>query len=62
MYKGSITVRDDHALSVIWKYDEQKLFVTAMKMFSWLGGVTKRDKIRNDYIRQIFKVAEFSLK
>ncbi|CAG5046622.1 unnamed protein product [Parnassius apollo] len=39
------------------KTDEQKLHVTEKKMLRWSGGVSRTDKIRNDYIRGSFKVA-----
>ena len=44
------------------KCDEQKMHVTEMKMLRWAGGVTKLDKIRNEYIRGTFKVAEIQHK
>ncbi|XP_037779447.1 uncharacterized protein LOC119575988 [Penaeus monodon] len=44
------------------KLEEKKLDVAEMKMLRWMVGVTKRDKIRNDYIRGTVKVVEFSKK
>ncbi|XP_049872896.1 uncharacterized protein LOC126371623 [Pectinophora gossypiella] len=35
----------------------QKLHTTEMKMLRWSGGVTRQDKIRNEYVRGSFKVA-----
>lgn len=40
------------------KTDEQKIHTTEMKMLRWSGGVSKMDKIRNEYIRGTFKVAK----
>ncbi|XP_039748082.1 uncharacterized protein LOC120625171 [Pararge aegeria] len=40
------------------KSDEQKIHVTEMKMLRWAGGITRLDKIRNEFIRGSFKVAE----
>ncbi|CAG4974788.1 unnamed protein product [Parnassius apollo] len=37
--------------------DEQKIHLTEMKMRLWRGGVSRKDKMRNDYIRGSFKVA-----
>lgn len=36
---------------------EQKLHTTEMRMLRWAGGVTLKDKVRNEYIRGTFKVA-----
>ena len=40
------------------KCDEQKVHVAEMKMLRWAGGVTRLDRIRNDYIRGTFKVTQ----
>lgn len=44
------------------KADTQKLHVAEMNMLRWPGGVTCLDKVRNEYIRGSFKVADISLK
>lgn len=41
----------------IKKYHEQTLHVNEMKMLRWAGGVTRLDRIRNEYVRGSFKVA-----
>ncbi|XP_047543303.1 uncharacterized protein LOC125075640 [Vanessa atalanta] len=38
----------------------QKLHNAEMKMLRWSGGVTRLDKIKNEYIRGSFKVAPIS--
>lgn len=40
------------------KSDEQRVHATEMKMLRWSGGVTRMDKIRNEYVRGTFKVAQ----
>lgn len=42
------TVKESHV---------QKLHTAEMKMLRWSGGVTRLDKVRNEYIRGSFKVA-----
>ncbi|XP_063601129.1 uncharacterized protein LOC134777224 [Penaeus indicus] len=44
------------------KLEEKKLDGAEMKMLRWTGGVTRRDRIRNDYIRGTAKVVEISKK
>ena len=44
------------------KAQERKLEVAEMRMLRWMGGVTRRDRIRNDYIRGTVKVVEVSKK
>ena len=39
------------------KTHEQKLHTTEMRMLRWSGGVTLKDRVRNQYIRGTFKVA-----
>ncbi|XP_047986492.1 uncharacterized protein LOC125226544 [Leguminivora glycinivorella] len=39
------------------KVHEQQLHTNEMKMLRWAGGVTRLDKVRNDYVRGSFKVA-----
>ena len=46
----------------ILKKHEQQLHVAEMKMLRWAGGVTRLDKIRNEYIRGTFKVAPITEK
>ena len=44
------------------KAQEQRLDVTEMKMLRWMSGVTRMDKIRNQYVRGSAKVTEASKK
>ena len=44
------------------KSEEKKMDVAEMKMLKWMVGVTRRDQIRNEYIRGTVKVTEFSKK
>ena len=44
------------------KAQERKLEVAEMRMLRWMCGVTRRDKIRNEYIRGTVKVVEVSKK
>ena len=44
------------------KAEERKLDVTEMKMLRWTAGVTRLDRVRNDYIRGTLKVVEVSKK
>ena len=44
------------------KIEEKKLDVTEMKMLRWMMGVTKSERIKNDYIRGTAKVVEISKK
>ena len=46
----------------IKKTEERKLDVAEMKMLRWMSGVTRSDRIRNEYIRGTLKVAEVSKK
>ncbi|XP_073967457.1 uncharacterized protein [Choristoneura fumiferana] len=39
------------------KKHEEKLPTAEMKMLHWAGGVTRLDKVRNEYVRGSFKVA-----
>ena len=42
--------------------EEKKMDVAEMKMLRWMVGVTRRDQIRNEYIRGTVKVTEISKK
>ena len=44
------------------KKEERKMDVAEMKMLRWSMGVTRRDRIRNEYIRGTVKVVEVSKK
>ena len=46
----------------IKKTEEKKLDVAEMKMLRWMSGVTREDRIRNEYIRGSLKVVEVSKK
>ena len=44
------------------KIDEKKMDVAEMRMLRWMSGVTRMDRIRNEYIRGSAKVTEVSKK
>ena len=44
------------------KAEEKKMDVAEMKMLRWMSGVTREDRIRNDYVRGSTKVTELSKK
>ena len=44
------------------KAHEKKMDVAEMRMLRWMCGVTREDRIRNDYIRGTTKVLEVSKK
>ena len=44
------------------KSEEKKMDVVEMRMLRWMVGVTRRDRVRNDYIRGTVKVTEISKK
>ncbi|XP_063590454.1 uncharacterized protein LOC134767383 [Penaeus indicus] len=44
------------------KSEEKKMNAAEMKMLRWMVGVTRRDEIRNEYIRGTVKVVEVSKK
>ena len=44
------------------KAEEKKLDVAEMRMLRWMSGVTREDRIRNEYIRGSSKVVEISKK
>ena len=46
----------------ITKAQERKMEVAEMKMLRWMSGVTRRDKIRNEYIRGSVKVGRIGNK
>ena len=46
----------------IKKTEERKFYVAEMKMLRWRSGVTKKDRVGNEYIRRSLKVTEVSKK
>ena len=44
------------------KTEEKKMDVAEMRMLRWMSGVTREDRIRNEYIRGSTKVVEISKK
>ena len=44
------------------KSEEKKMDVAEMRMLRWMVGVTRRDRIRKEYIRGTVKVTEISKK
>ena len=44
------------------KAEERKLNVTEIKMLQWMLGVTRRDKVKNEYIKGSLEVIEVSRK
>ena len=48
--------------AALQKIEKNKLDVTGMKMLRWMSGVTRRDKLRNRYIRGSARVTEVSKK
>ena len=44
------------------KRQEKRIEVTEMRMLRWMGGVTRKDKIRNEHIRGTTRVAQASKK
>ena len=44
------------------KLEEKKMGVAEMRMLRWMSGVTREDRIRNEYIRGSTKVVEISKK
>ena len=44
------------------KTEEKKMDVAEMRMLRWMSGVTREDRIRNEYIRGSLKVVEASKK
>ncbi|XP_068207502.1 uncharacterized protein [Palaemon carinicauda] len=44
------------------KTEEKKMDVAKMRMLRWMSGVTREDRIRNDYIKGSTKVVEISKK
>ena len=46
----------------ITKAQERKMEVAEMRMLRWMSGVTRKDRIRNDYIRGTVKVGPIGKK
>ena len=46
----------------ITKAQERKLEVAEMKMLRWMCGITRRDRVRNDYTRGSLKVGPLGRK
>ena len=46
----------------ITKQQEHKMNVAEMNMLRWMSGYTRRDRIRNEYIRERVGVAQISEK
>ena len=44
------------------KTDEKRMDVAEMRMLRWMCGVTREDRIKNDYVRGTTKVVEVSKK
>lgn len=47
---------------VIKKTYEQKIHVNEMKLLRWAESVTRFDRVRNEHIRESFKVASITEK
>ena len=50
------------ATAPLRKSEEKKMDMSEMKMLRWKVGVTRRDSIRNEYIRGTVKATETSKK
>ena len=57
-----IATMDGFEAAPLKKSEEKKMDVTEMKMLRWMVGVTRRNRIRNEYIRGTVKVTEISKK
>ena len=44
------------------KSDEKRMDVSEMRMLRWECGITRQDRVRNDYVRGSLKVAPISMK